>query len=157
MGGHECGGRSMNAMSASAVAFLRALDRNRTRVAAQFNLTGTELRALARIVETGGITPKMLAEALQMTTGAVTAISNRLVALDLVTRVPHPHDRRSLLLELAPAAGQIAQTIYDDFEALIARAVRDVSPEDQARLGDLLAAMALSIGAGDARELNEPR
>ncbi|MDJ0348665.1 MarR family transcriptional regulator [Cryobacterium sp. PH29-G1] len=147
----------MNAMSASAVAFLRALDRNRTRVAAQFNLTGTELRALARIVETGGITPKMLAEALQMTTGAVTAISNRLVAMDLVTRVPHPHDRRSLLLELAPAAGQIAQTIYDDFEALIARAVRDVSPEDQARLGDLLAAMALSIGAGDARELNEPR
>ena len=121
------------------------MDRNRNRVAAQTNLTGSELRALARVAEAGSITPKLLAESMEMTTGAVTAISNRLVALELVTRVAHPHDRRSLLLKLTPAAEQIAQKVHSDFQALIARAARDVSPDDQVRLGTLLTAMALVV------------
>ena len=137
--------RTGDGLSASALAFLRGMDRNRNRVAAQTNLTGSELRALARVAEAGSITPKLLAESMEMTTGAVTAISNRLVALELVTRVAHPHDRRSLLLKLTPAAEQIAQKVYSDFQALIARAARDVSPDDQVRLGTLLTAMALVV------------
>ena len=135
-------------LSASAVAFLRGMDRNRNRVAAQTNLTCSELRALARIAEAGSITPKLLAESLQMTTGAVTALSNRLVALELVTRVAHPSDRRSLLLVLTPAAEQIAKKVFNDFQALIARAARDVSPDDQVRLGALLTAMAFVVESG---------
>lgn len=137
--------RTGDGLSASALAFLRGMDRNRNRVAAETNLTGSELRALARVAESGSITPKLLAESMEITTGAVTAISNRLVALELVTRVAHPHDRRSLLLKLTPAAEQITQKVYSDFEALIARAARDVSPNDQVRLGTLLAAMALVV------------
>ncbi len=134
-------------LSASALAFLRGMDRNRNRVAAETNLTGSELRALARVAEAGSITPKLLAESMEITTGAVTAISNRLVALELVTRVAHPHDRRSLLLVLTPAAEQITQKLYSDFSALIARAARDVSPDDQVRLGELLTSMALVVDA----------
>ena len=140
-------GRSLDTLSASAVAFLRAMDRHRNRVAAESGLTGSELRALSRVAEAGSITPKLLAESMEMTTGAVTAISNRLVALQLLTRVAHPHDRRSLLLTLTPAAEQITQKIYDDFEALIAHSVRDVSPEGQERLGAMLSAMALTVGS----------
>ena len=138
---------ALDALSASALAFLRAMDRNRNRVATESGLTGSELRAIARVAEAGSITPKLLAESMEMTTGAVTAISNRLVALQLLVRVAHPHDRRSLLLTLTPAAEQITQKIYDDFEALIAHSVRDVSPEDQARLGAMLSAMALTVGS----------
>ena len=139
--------RTGDGLTASALAFLRGMDRNRNRVAAETNLTGSELRALARVAEAGSITPKLLAESMEITTGAVTAISNRLVALELVTRVAHPHDRRSLLLVLTPAAEQIAQKVYDDFAALIARAARDVSPDDQVRLGELLASIALAVEA----------
>ena len=136
---------ALDALSASALAFLRAMDRNRNRVATESGLTGSELRAIARVAEAGSITPKLLAESMEMTTGAVTAISNRLVALQLLTRVAHPHDRRSLLLELTPAAEQITQKIYDDFQALIARAALDLDAEDKARVGSSLTSMARSI------------
>ncbi|TFD69152.1 MarR family winged helix-turn-helix transcriptional regulator [Cryobacterium sp. Hb1] len=139
--------RPGDGLCVSALAFLRGMDRNRNRVAAETNLTGSELRALARVAEAGSITPKLLAESMEITTGAVTAISNRLVALELVTRVAHPHDRRSLLLVLTPAAEQITQKLYSDFAALIARAARDVSPDDQVRLGELLTSMALVVDA----------
>jgi len=140
-------GRALSSLSGSALLFLRAMDHNRNRVATKFDLTCTELRALARVAESGSITPKLLAESLEMTTGAVTAISNRLVALALLDRVAHPHDRRSLLLVLTPAAEEVTQTIYTEFEALIAHAARDVSPDDHVRLGALLATMALTLGA----------
>jgi DNA-binding MarR family transcriptional regulator len=86
------------------------MEHNRNRVAAQNSLTCSELRALTWVAEAGSITPKVLAEAMEMTTGAVTAISNRLVALGMLTRLAHPHDRRSLLLMLTPAAEQTALT-----------------------------------------------
>ena len=141
----DSSGRTQDALSASALAFLRAMDRNRNRVATECGLTGSELRAVARVAEAGSITPKLLALSMEMTTGAVTAISNRLVALQLLTRVAHPHDRRSLLLELTPAAEQITQKIYDDFQALIARAALDLDAEDKARVGSSLTSMARSI------------
>ncbi|MBG6212654.1 MAG: MarR family transcriptional regulator [Cryobacterium sp.] len=121
------------------------MEHNRNRVGTKVNLSGSELRALARVAEAGSITPKLLAETMDVTTSAVTAISNRLVAFALLTRVAHPHDRRSLLLVLTPAAEQMTQTIYDDFPALLAQVARDVSPKEQARLGALLASMALTL------------
>lgn len=142
-------GRTLDSLSASVLAFLRAMDHNRNSVATKFNLTGSELRALARIAEAGSITPKLLAESMEISTGAVTAISNRLVALDMLDRVAHPHDRRSLLLVLTPAAEDVAQAIYGDFEALIARAAHDVSPDDQVRLGALLTSMARVFSSND--------
>ncbi|WP_104083442.1 MarR family winged helix-turn-helix transcriptional regulator [Cryobacterium sp. Y11] len=147
MYGRDSSGRTPDALSASALAFLRALDRNRNRVATESGLTGSELRAVARVAEAGSITPKLLALSMEMTTGAVTAISNRLVALQLLTREAHPHDRRSLLLTLTPTAVQLTQRIYDDFEALMAHSMRDVSPADQARLGAMLAAIAQTVDA----------
>lgn len=147
MYGRDSAGRTLDSLSGSALSFLRAMDRNRNRVANDTNLTGSELRALARVAEAGSITPKMLAESMEMTTGAVTAISNRLVALELLTRVAHPYDRRSLLLVLTPVAEQMTEKIYDDFQALIAHAARELSPQDQDRLAGLLTSMALTVGS----------
>ena len=142
-------GRTLDGLSASVLALMRALDHNRNRVATKFNLTCSELRAVARVAEAGSITPKVLAKSLEMTTGAVTAISNRLVALELLARVAHPHDRRSLLLVLTPAAEEITQTIYGDFQALITHAARDVSQDDQVRLGELLSSVAVVVRSDD--------
>lgn len=147
MYGRDTSGRAQDALSASAIAFMRAMDRNRNRVATECGLTCSELRAVARVAEAGSITPKLLALSMEMTTGAVTAISNRLVALQLLTRGAHPHDRRSLLLTLTPAAEQLTQRIYDDFETLVAHSVREIGPEDQARLGAMLSAMASTVDA----------
>ncbi|TFD64325.1 MarR family winged helix-turn-helix transcriptional regulator [Cryobacterium ruanii] len=139
--------RTQERLSVPALAFLRAMDHNRSRVAAEIGVSISELRALSRVAEAGSITPKLLAEALEMTTGAVTAISSHLVELNMLTRVPHPHDRRSLLLELTPAAQKTAARIQDDFQVLFAHAARNVTPEDQVRLGSLLTSMAVLIAS----------
>ncbi|SDM50441.1 DNA-binding transcriptional regulator, MarR family [Cryobacterium flavum] len=140
--------RTQECLSVPALAFLRAMDHNRSQVAAEIGVSSSELRALSRVAEAGRITPKMLAESLEMTTGAVTAISSHLVALDMLTRVPHPHDRRSLLLELTPAAQATAAKFQNEFQVLFAHAARNVTPEDQTRLGLLLTSMAVIIASG---------
>ncbi|TFB70943.1 MarR family winged helix-turn-helix transcriptional regulator [Cryobacterium sp. Hz9] len=137
--------RTWDCLSVPALALLRAMDHNRSRVAAENGVSISELRALTRIAEVGSITPKLLAQSLEMTTGAVTAISNHLVALNMLTRVPHPRDRRSLLLVLTPAAQQTAQRLHDEFQTLFAHAARNVTPDVQARLGSLLTSMAVAI------------
>lgn len=139
--------RTQECLSAPALTFLRAMDHNRSQVAAEIGVSSSELRALSRVAEAGRITPKMLAESLEMTTGAVTAISSHLVALNMLTRVPHPHDRRSLLLELTPAAQVTAARLQTEFQGLFAYASRNVTPEDQIRLGLLLTSMAVIIAA----------
>lgn len=137
--------RTRDCLSAPALALLRAMDHNRSRVAAEHGVSVSELRALTRIAEAGSITPKLLAESLGMTTGAVTAISNHLVELNMLTRVPHPHDRRSLLLVLTPAAQQTSERLHDEFQTLFAHTARDVTPDVQAQLGSLLTSMAVAI------------
>jgi DNA-binding MarR family transcriptional regulator len=141
------GAPSGEPLTISVLSFLRALDRNRNRLATKFNITVSELRALSRVAEPGNMTPKRLAESMGMTTGAVTAISNRLVALEMLVRVPHPNDRRSHLLKLTPAAEQIMNLIFEDSDEVIARSASHSSPEDRLRLGALLTEMALVISA----------
>lgn len=123
---------TLDGFPAAALALLRALDSNRHRIAKQSGVTGSELRALSRVAEAGGITPKELADSLEMTTGAVTAIANRLVESGLLLRVSHPSDRRSILLELTPSGDELMRSIYVEFD-------------------EALAASALSVGSGDPR------
>jgi MarR family 2-MHQ and catechol resistance regulon transcriptional repressor len=61
-------------------------------------LNRTALEALVRSAEAEQITPKDLAHRMRMTNGAITAVTDRLVAAGYLARSPHPQDRRSVLL-----------------------------------------------------------
>jgi DNA-binding MarR family transcriptional regulator len=88
----------------------------RMRVAAAQGLSIPEFDALSVVTfSTTPVTPKRLAEDLRMTTGAVTAMTDRLVANGLFVRRPHPTDRRSVHIELTPAGNEIVETIYRGF------------------------------------------
>jgi len=141
---------SLEGVPAAAVLFLRALDSNRRRIAAEAQLSGSELRALSRIAETGSMTPRQLADAIEMTTGAITAIADGLVARDLVTRVAHPSDRRSLYLELTPAANELMSRIYQEFSGAITGALHGISEADRAQLESLLTRVGEALVARDA-------
>ena len=123
---------SLNGFPGAVVVFQRALDSNRHRIAKEAGVTASELRALSRVAEAGSITPKELAESLEMTTGAVTAISTRLVDAALMRRVDHPNDRRSLFLELTPCGDEIMKQIYREFDAAMAVVTKD-TPEAELR------------------------
>jgi DNA-binding MarR family transcriptional regulator len=55
-----------------------------------------DLHALEQLEFGGGMTPGQLGERLQLTSGSVTALADRLERMGLVRRVPHPTDRRTV-------------------------------------------------------------
>jgi len=63
-----------------------------------------ELIALEHLDHDGSLGPSDLAHRLQMTTGAVTALVDRLEKEGYVRREPHPRDRRRVLLKRTRAA-----------------------------------------------------
>jgi len=65
----------------------------------------TEFTALDILQEAGELTPNQLSERLLLTSGATTALIDRLEALELLTRSPNPEDRRSWLLRLTRKSG----------------------------------------------------
>lgn len=128
----------LDGFPAAALAFQRALEQNRHRIAETEGMSGIELRAFFRIASHAGITPKELAERLTVTSGAVTGISSRLVAASFVRRVEHPDDRRSIRLELTELGFEVMDRIQEDFLTMVAAATRTTSPSDLAVTTDTL-------------------
>lgn len=79
-----------------------------SRVSADTKLSLSEIVANEHLRLDGPLTPKKLAGRVQMGSGATTALIDRLEARGFARRVPHPSDRRSLLVEYV---AQPAQTI----------------------------------------------
>jgi DNA-binding MarR family transcriptional regulator len=86
-------------------------------------LSPLEFNALMRIGQGDELTPKTLAAYLDITTGAVTAMTDRLVGAGLVERAPNPNDRRSLLLSLTEAGERARSSMYAQYYDAIARAL----------------------------------
>jgi DNA-binding MarR family transcriptional regulator len=126
----------------AATAFVSALEQNRRRIAARAGLSATELRALFHVAQVVSITPKDLAAYLGMTTGAVTAISRRLVETDHLQRIDHPADRRSLYLELSPHGDEVMTEIHRDFKAMLVESTGGLSAEELERFTEALRAVS---------------
>ena len=67
-------------------------------------ITRTDARCLYILEQYGSMTAGELADASRLTTGAITAVIDRLDRAGLARRVPHPTDRRRVLVEATPEA-----------------------------------------------------
>jgi DNA-binding MarR family transcriptional regulator len=117
---------------AAVIRFVRALERNRELIARDHGVSASELSALFHIAEVASTTPKELAHHLKMTTGAITAISSRLVAADLLHRIDHPSDRRSFYLQLTPKGHDVMAQIHREFRAMIAASTTGLTAQQLA-------------------------
>ena len=72
-------------------------------VASSLGIAATDLRALLFIASADGVTPKQTGQFMQLSSGAITNLVDRLVAAGFVTREPNPKDRRSLMVHISPA------------------------------------------------------
>jgi len=142
---------SLEGLAGATADFLRAMDSVRRQLAADTGLNGTELRAMARIAEAETITPKQVAETLEITNGAVTAITSSLVERGLVTRVEKPADRRSILLSLTPRGDEVMAGVYATFHRSIEAAASqlDASTTESVTQALRLLADTLSRAATD--------
>lgn len=138
---------TLDGLPRAAQEFLRSLDSVRKTLAADAGVSGTELRALSRIAEASTITPKALADFLEMSTPAVSAVTNTLVGRGLVVRSGHPHDRRSLLLELTDEGHRVMEITYTAFQDAITAGSRDLGDDQLPRLEEDLLVMARAMNA----------
>jgi DNA-binding MarR family transcriptional regulator len=108
-------------------------------VSSALGIGAPEFRLLLYIASTEGITPKLAADFLGLTSGTITSLVDRMVAAGLIERVPNPDDRRSLILQLAPD-GDVA---VERVTALYRSAFRASIPAKDLKL---VAASLLAIG-----------
>jgi DNA-binding MarR family transcriptional regulator len=76
-------------------------------VADQLGMNRTDARCIDLIDQAGGMTAGELARAAGLTTGAVTAVIDRLEAAGLARRVPDPNDRRRVRIEVTDRLWQV--------------------------------------------------
>lgn len=114
----------------------------RERFAGEAGLSLSDFQTLVFLSAKNGSPAKAVGEALGLTTGATTALIDRLVAAGYVTREPHPTDRRSTLIMLTPsglAAATGAGALYAGVtESVVPLSERPAATELLLRLAEAL-------------------
>ncbi len=120
---------SYRELAAAVAQLIRNVDAFRHRVAQDAGVGITELRALSRISLAGTMSPKQLAASLDLTTGTVTALLDRLERAELVTRAPHPTDRRMLQIQLTPEGTRRLALALSSFDGMVFAAAETLPAE----------------------------
>src|SRR4051794_31989646 len=76
-------------------------------------------RGVLAVVEGAGqpLEPSVIAERLTVTTGSMTSLLDNLEKRGLVRRLPHPEDRRKLLIDITPEARAIVEEMLPALHA----------------------------------------
>lgn len=90
----------------------------------------TDGRCLDVIDRRGQVTAGELAAEVGLTTGAATAMVDRLEAAQLLQRRSDPRDRRKVLITLTPEAKQLAADIYGELATATAPLLSSLSDRD---------------------------
>ena len=102
-------------------------------VAHHFGANAVEFKAMDHVHTEGALTPGQLGDRLALSSGAVTALVDRLEACGWAKREPHPTDRRSVIVR--PAVGEDTgdgERLYAPMVRGIERAASALSPEERA-------------------------
>src|SRR6266516_5092047 len=85
-------------------------------------LNRTDWRCLDILGARGPMTAGQLAEAVRLTTGAVTGVLGRLEGAGLVRRVRDTHDRRKVIVEVTDEVARVGAPVYGPLMADVAEA-----------------------------------
>ena len=85
-------------------AYQSAVDDYDREMARLLGVNETDLRCLELLIGGGELSPSELGVRLGLTTGSVTAMLDRLEKFDLLTRTPHPVDRRKSVVRVTESA-----------------------------------------------------
>jgi DNA-binding MarR family transcriptional regulator len=97
-------------------------------------LSDTQLAALATLERHGAMSPGDLAEHEKVQPPSMTRVIAALVDWELVTRAPHPTDRRQVILTVTPEGRSLVQKVRRRKEAWLARKLAELSPQERATL-----------------------
>jgi DNA-binding MarR family transcriptional regulator len=121
-------------------------DRLSQTVAAKVGLTQTDLLAMDLISRDNEVTAGQLARELNLTTGAITGLIDRLQKAGLARRVDDPNDRRRVLVR-ATAKEQRIGELYRPLALGLRRAIDDYSEDELALLTEFLRKLRSALRA----------
>jgi DNA-binding MarR family transcriptional regulator len=134
-------------------ALIRASDadrRLRLTAAERLGVGSSDFDALLLIDATGPLTAGRIADAMALTTGAVTGLIDRLERAGWVQRTRHEADRRQVLIELAPERREAVDTHWGDRERMVLDAAVEADDATLAACARLLDAVADRMATGMA-------
>jgi DNA-binding MarR family transcriptional regulator len=89
--------------------------------AEKFGLNATDMKTLPLLNGSVPISAGDIGASLGLTSGAVTAVIDRLERSGLVRRAPHPDDRRKVIVELVPEGTAEAYKVYQPMADAVQR------------------------------------
>jgi DNA-binding MarR family transcriptional regulator len=102
----------INAAALEARLHQNAYDRFEDAAAGYFGVNRTAMRCMEVLDRLGRLTAGEIAIHTGLTSGAVTAMLDRLERVDLIQRLPDPTDRRRVLVQLTDKAVHLAADVY---------------------------------------------
>lgn len=115
---------------------------------ARFGLQHGEFDVLATLRRSGppfALTPTALYEATMVTSGAMTNRLDRLEKAGLIRRVPHPTDRRGLMVQLSESGRELIDRAVEAHVENEHRVLAGLSAEERERLAALLEKLIASL------------
>jgi len=115
---------------------------------ARFGLQHGEFDVLATLRRSGppfALTPTALYEATMVTSGAMTNRLDRLEKAGLIRRVPHPTDRRGLMVQLSESGRELIDRAVEAHVENEHRVLAGLSAEERERLAGLLEKLIASL------------
>jgi DNA-binding MarR family transcriptional regulator len=101
--------------------------------AAQLGIAPTDLECLALLEDLGPASAGQLAEVLNLTTGAITGVVDRLVAAGFVVRESDPTDRRRVIVRPVPTRMADLEPAFAPATASLDHALADASDDEVRR------------------------
>jgi DNA-binding MarR family transcriptional regulator len=127
----EAGGKVFRAYQTSNDNFDQA-------VADRVGMNRTDMRCIDLIDQAGGMTAGELARAAGLTTGAVTAVVDRLERAGMARRVADPTDRRRVRIEVTPKLWELTEPLMGPFIAESSKIFGDYTTEELERFSEFL-------------------
>jgi DNA-binding MarR family transcriptional regulator len=117
--------------------------RHRAAMSRRLGLADSELLAVAHLAQRGRLTPSELGQLLDLSSGGVTALVQRLELAGHVERRRHPSDRRSVQLELSSALVERAGAAFHPLVDALDELTAELSENEQAVVRRFLARAVL--------------
>ncbi len=118
--------------------------RHRAAVSRRLGLSESEMLAVAHLAQRGRLTPSELADLLDLSSGGVTALVQRLEVAGHVERRAHPTDRRSVQLELSLALVERAADAFNPLVGALDDVCAELSESELATVARYLARVAIA-------------
>lgn len=104
-------------------------------------ITAPQFKVLINIFK-GNTSPAEICKSLQMDTGAMSRMVERMVKSDLIERHPNPQDKRQVILALTAKGQTLCDTFQNEaLTSILAELTTRLTPEESRQLTELLIKM----------------